>query len=81
MPQLLGEIPSGETILVTAILALGNPKDGQVAWNQLPHPPRLSELEDSNQRKRNFHNETQGLDATRLALRRSAQGKTRLSRQ
>jgi hypothetical protein len=46
VPQLLGEIPSGETILVTAILALGNPKNGQVAWNQLPQVPRLSDLEE-----------------------------------
>jgi hypothetical protein len=46
VPQLLGEIPSGETSLVTAILALSNPKAGQVAWNQLPQVPRLSDLEE-----------------------------------
>jgi hypothetical protein len=46
VPQLLGEIPSGETILITAILALGNPKAGQAAWNQLPQVPRLSDLEE-----------------------------------
>jgi hypothetical protein len=46
VPQLLGEIPSGETILVTAILALANPKGGQAAWNQLPPVPRLSDLEE-----------------------------------
>jgi hypothetical protein len=46
VPQLLGEIPSGETILITAILALGNPKSGQAAWNQLPQVPRLGDLEE-----------------------------------
>jgi hypothetical protein len=46
VPQLLGEIQSGETILVTAILALGNPKSGKAAWNQLPQVPRLGDLEE-----------------------------------
>src|SRR6267378_8292467 len=39
VPQLLGEIQSGETILVTAILAARDPKGGRAAWNQSPQVP------------------------------------------
>jgi hypothetical protein len=46
VPQLLGEIQSGETILFTAILALGNPNAGQAAWNRLPRVPQLIDLEE-----------------------------------
>lgn len=46
VPQLLGEIQSGETILFTAILALGNPNAGQAAWNRLPRVPQLLDLEE-----------------------------------
>jgi hypothetical protein len=46
VPQLLGEITPGETILIAAVLALGNPKGGQAAWNQFPPVPMLSDLEE-----------------------------------
>lgn len=46
VPQLLGEIAPGETILITGVLALGNPGDGQAAWSQLPQVPRLADLEE-----------------------------------
>ncbi len=46
VPQLLGEILSGETILVTAIVALGNPEAAQAVWNHPPEVPRLDDLEE-----------------------------------
>jgi len=46
VPQLLGEIVAGETILITGVLALGNPEDGQAAWIQLPQVPRQGDLEE-----------------------------------
>jgi hypothetical protein len=46
VPQLVGEIPPGETILITAILALGDPEAGHAAWNQPPKARPLSELEE-----------------------------------
>ncbi len=46
LPQLVGEIPPGETILITAVLALGDPKAGQAEWNQPPKARPLSELEE-----------------------------------
>jgi hypothetical protein len=49
VPQLLGEITLGETILITAVLALGNAKGGQAVWNQLPHVPMLGDLKRSSE--------------------------------
>ncbi len=46
VPQLLGKILSGETILVTAILALANPEAAQAVWNYAPQVPRLDDLEE-----------------------------------
>ncbi len=46
VPQLVGEIPAGETILVTAVLVLGDPKTGLSAWNHPPSVPAISDLEE-----------------------------------
>jgi len=45
VPQLLGEVPPGESILATAILDVGCAEDGRAAWNQPPQAPRISDLE------------------------------------
>ena len=46
VPQLLGEIFSGETVLTTAVLALGCPDNGQASWEAIPRCPELTELEE-----------------------------------
>jgi len=46
VPQLLGEIAPGETILIAGVLAFGTPEDSQAAWIQLPHVPRIEDLEE-----------------------------------
>lgn len=45
VPQLVGDIPAGETILITAVLALGDARAGRAAWQKRPVVPRLSDLE------------------------------------
>jgi hypothetical protein len=45
VPQLRGQIPAGETILVTAVLALGDPAAVASAWTRPPEAPDLAVLE------------------------------------
>jgi hypothetical protein len=45
VPQLRGEIPAGETILVTAVLALDEPAAASRAWTKPPAAPDISALE------------------------------------
>ena len=45
VPQLRGQIPAGETILVTAVLALDDPAAVASAWRQPPKAPDITALE------------------------------------
>lgn len=45
VPQLLGRIPAGETVLITAVLALRNQGDAAEQWLRPPTAPKLAELE------------------------------------
>ena len=45
VPQLRGQIPAGETILVTAVLALDDPAAVSSAWTKPPKAPDLAALE------------------------------------
>ncbi|QRM31646.1 DUF2264 domain-containing protein [Microvirga sp. VF16] len=45
VPQLRGEIPSGETVLTTAAVALPDPADVIRIWKDIPTAPRIDELE------------------------------------
>ncbi|WP_064681643.1 DUF2264 domain-containing protein [Rhizobium bangladeshense] len=45
VPQLRGQIPAGETILVTAVLALGDPAAVASAWTRPPEAPDIAALE------------------------------------
>lgn len=46
VPQLLGSINIGETILITGVIALADPVLAQVAWQQPPKIPSIAMLED-----------------------------------
>jgi ABC-type uncharacterized transport system ATPase subunit len=45
VPQLMGDIPAGETVLVAAVLALADPQAGEVAWKQPPAAPDMAALD------------------------------------
>jgi hypothetical protein len=45
VPQLRGEIGSGETVLMTAAVALPNPAEVARIWKDIPLAPRIDELE------------------------------------
>lgn len=45
VPQLRGQIPAGETILVTAVLALDDPAAVASAWARPPKAPDVAALE------------------------------------
>lgn len=45
VPQLRGEIGSGETILTTAVVALPQPDEAVRVWAAVPQAPRIEELE------------------------------------
>jgi hypothetical protein len=45
VPQLRGEIPAGETILVTAVLALNDPAAVSGIWTKPPKAPEIAALE------------------------------------
>jgi hypothetical protein len=45
VPQLRGKIPAGETLLLTAVLALDNPVAVSDTWTRWPTAPAIAELE------------------------------------
>jgi len=45
VPQLVGQIPAGESVLITAVLAMAGPAKGRLAWVIPPPVPVLEELE------------------------------------
>jgi hypothetical protein len=45
VPQLRGEIPAGETVLITAVLAQNDPEAVSAAWTTPPKPPEIAALE------------------------------------
>jgi hypothetical protein len=45
VPQLRGEIPSGETVLMTAAVALTDRFDVAEIWKDIPPAPAIDELE------------------------------------
>jgi len=45
VPQLRGEIPAGETVLVTAVLALNDPAAVSGAWTMPPKAPDIAALQ------------------------------------
>lgn len=45
VPQLRGEIPAGETVLVTAVLALNDPAAVSGDWTKPPSAPEIAALE------------------------------------
>lgn len=45
VPQLVGGIEAGETVLVTAVLAMPDAAAGKVQWGRVPQAPVLAELE------------------------------------
>jgi len=45
VPQLRGEIPSGETVLLTAAVALTDRFDSAAIWKKIPVAPTVAELE------------------------------------
>jgi len=44
IPQLMCDIKAGETLLFTAVLALGDTKTGRSAWARPPVAPQIDEL-------------------------------------
>lgn len=45
VPQLTGDIPVGETVLVSAVLVLADPQAGEVAWSHPPAAPDMVALD------------------------------------